>query len=163
MLCYALMCREMDLCYCGFDFQSHSEEAINKGKRDPKPGTLEFSFDESAVLKREALGILPSRNGLRPVKVRATLRILTIIESLKRVTLCATCNVLQYERSFTWIQYARFAPSLSKDVLHDLLFKEWKLKKPNFLISISAREVPSSVAASVARVRTDYSLPPIIC
>ena len=78
MLCYALMSREKDLCYCGFERQSHSEEAITEGIRDFGAWTLELLSDENAVPKREALGSLPSRSGLRPVKVRATLRILTI-------------------------------------------------------------------------------------
>ena len=49
------------------------------------------------------------------------------------------------------------------DVLSELLFKEWHLPEPNFVISIIAREVPSSVAASVSRVRTDSPLQPFIC
>ena len=51
------------------------------------------------------------------------------------------------------VQYARFSPGLSKDVLKQLLFDTWKLSQPNFLISIIARDVPSCVAASVSRVR----------
>ena len=72
--CNALVCREEDLCYCGFDRQSHSEEARAEGIRDPfGDWTQDLVSDVNAVPRREALGTLPSRSGLRPVHVRATL------------------------------------------------------------------------------------------
>ena len=52
MLWYALMCREKELCYCGFERQSHSEKAINKANCTTTPGR--WSSCPTRVLFRNA-------------------------------------------------------------------------------------------------------------
>ena len=69
----SILCSDEELCCCGFERQSHTQQARDNGTDDSDSWTLEdnVSSDRAPDSEREALGSLPPRGGLRPIRVRS--------------------------------------------------------------------------------------------